>query len=360
MATETGGMVTESYYQLDGHVNPDTWGEWGSAPRGPLLALDMSHRGELMDSVIGLDPATMQQRVYHILRCELCIITHAWPLPSEDALAQYYATQFYQVTKPDYVARSMADRAWWEQCTYEPLLKQALSLVDTARARNQQQLRFLDIGAGSGISLDVAKRMGFEAWGLEPNPVMVDQLRERKHHAIAGTLTATMCQSMQRVVSRLWDVLCLYETLDHQPNPEDFLLNCYELLAPGGILICAVPNDWNPLQLQACKELKLARWWLSAPDHLHYFTPKTLQLLVRRSGYNIRDMRTTYPLEQHLLMGDVYVGNDAVGRRVHQERMKAELAAVQMGNWPTLEAQYRANMTERIGRELICVAQKPA
>jgi 2-polyprenyl-3-methyl-5-hydroxy-6-metoxy-1,4-benzoquinol methylase len=155
------------------------------------------------------------------------------------------------------------------------------------------------------------------------------------------------------------DVLYLYETLEHQPCPEEFLLLCADMLAPGGVLVVVVPNDYNPLQLQAQQQLGIPRWWLAPPQHLHYFTPKTLQLLVRRCGFRIADMRGTYPLEQHLLTGENYIGNDMVGRKVHSARKAIELHAV--GNaedWDTLMAKYRGNLVDRIGREIVCIAQK--
>jgi 2-polyprenyl-3-methyl-5-hydroxy-6-metoxy-1,4-benzoquinol methylase len=39
-----------------------------------------------------------------------------------------------------------------------------------------------------------------------------------------------------------WDVLYLYEVLEHHPNPEAILLDCYELLNPGGIMVICVPG----------------------------------------------------------------------------------------------------------------------
>ena len=67
-------------FQMEHHFSTD-YGEWGSAPRGPLIRCDRAHQGELMDSVIGPDVTTGKPMVYHILRCELCIAIHAWPLP---------------------------------------------------------------------------------------------------------------------------------------------------------------------------------------------------------------------------------------------------------------------------------------
>lgn len=357
-----------TYYQLDSHVDIASWPEWGSAPRGPVLTCDNAHAGELMDSIIGPDAATGEPMVYHIIRCELCISTHVWPLPSQDALAQYYANQFYQVEKPEYIARYEQDRSWWEQCVHTPILRQCIDNNPWVFSDNKQasslrvsrkNKRVLDIGAGPGIALDVARNMGLWTYAVEPNEALALRLRENNDGVYHGTLEDVAPYIQSDFSNKGFDILYLYETLEHQPCPEDFLLHCYDLLAPGGVIAIVVPNDYNPLQLRACQEYSLKHWWLAPPQHLHYFTPKTLQLLVRRCGLTLCDMRTTWPLEQAIFGGRNYIGNDVLGRQLHQERMAAELHDVHDADrWDARMARYRGNMINRIGREIVCIARK--
>ena len=321
--------------------------EWGSAARRPLVAFDGAHKGEWLDSVIGPDAASGQPTIYHIVRCELCICTHIWPLPDETALKTYYETQFYQVDKVDMVARYERDRDWWEQCVHGPILRHVNALLPSI-----VHPRILDVGAGVGIALDVAKHeYGFSTWGLEPNKDLCINLQRRGHCVMQGTLD-------DYVWKQKYHCLYLYETLEHMPWPEETLLRCYDLLEPGGVIVVVVPNDYNPLQLAACKYLDMNPWWLAPPQHLFYFTPKTLQLLVRRCGFTIQSMRGSYPLERELLQGRNYVGNDAIGRQVHEERMGYEMAMLHKGKWSEVEEEYAENLRHREGREIICIAQK--
>ena len=338
-------------FQMSWHSSDD-YPEWGSAPRYPLVCFDMAHQGEWMDSVIGPDVVTGTPMIYHIVRCELCIATHVWPLPSQDSLSRYYAERFYQEDKPDYVARYEADRKWWECCGHEPILEACTHHLRVG-SPGKDQIRFLDIGAGPGIALDCAKRRGWGTWAVEPNQELSSRCAARGHVMMKGILEEALPTSA--CVDTLpwpapWHVLYLYEVLEHQICPEEFLLRCYDLLAPGGVLAVVVPNDWNILQLEACKKLHLPHWFISPPQHLWMFTPKCLQLLLRRCGFDIVDARATFPLEKFLLEGRWYVGNDVIGRACHQERMTYELEAVATGKWPQLEQTYRINMTKRIGR----------
>lgn len=335
------------------HHDGDDWPEWGSAPRKPLVQLDMAHKGEWLESVIGPDVVTGKPMVYQIVRCELCIGIHAWPLPSPDALTNYYRMHFYQDDKPQMVERYEVDRRWWQSCVHGPILDAAQTFLRAAGI--VEKVRMLDIGAGVGIALDCGKQRGWETWGMEPNAALCDALEQRGHHMLRWTLD-TVASGPQLPT---FHCLYLYETLEHVICPEEALLQCYEMLEPHGILVIVVPNDYSPIQLAAQTKLQLPPYWLAPPQHLFYWTPKTLQLLVRRCGFTIRMMRGTFPLDKFLLQDNYnYIGDDRIGRLVHGWRMYDELSAVKMGQWTQREQEYTMNMTQRIGREIICIAQK--
>ena len=344
-------------FQLAWH-DGDDYPEWGSRPRRPLVRFDGAHQGEWMDSVIGPNVETGTPMVYHIVRCEYCIACHVWPLPEPAALARYYAEQFFQVDKPDYVARYEADRRWWTACVYTPIFQQCKEWL-RLDCPKEDQTRCLDIGAGPGIALDVARRrFGWETWGIEPNGSRCEALRARDHQMVCGTLETIEPEDLRAFSGELFHVVMLYETLEHQVCPEETLLRVWDLLEPDGMVVVVVPSDWNTLQLEACKKLGLPHWWISPPQHLWYFSPATLKLLLRRTGFQILDCRSTFPLEKFLLEGRCYVGNDAIGRTCHTDRMAYELEAVRTGRWSQLEQTYRMNMTQRIGRELVFLGRK--
>lgn len=338
-------------FQLAWHVGDDH-PEWGSAPRKPLIQCDMAHKGELLDSVIGTHPGTGTPMVYHVLRCEICIAIHLWPLPTDADLALFYAREFYQHEKPNMIARYEQDAVWWEKCMHGPLLDAAAQ----ARGSSSTHLvSLLDIGAGPGLLLRTArKQRGWVTWAIEPSPVCAKRLQEA-NHIVRESLAALREDAMEG----RFDIITLWETLEHMSCPEETLLSVWDLLKPGGVVAICVPNEWNPLQIEACQQLQLPHYWVSAPQHVWYFTPKCLQLLLRRTGFDIVDCRGSFPMEQFLLNGRKYVGNDAIGHACHQERMTEELAAVEEGVWPEREALYRENLRYRIGREMIFIARKP-
>lgn len=333
-------------FQLESHYGED-YPDWGSQPRRPLVSLDFAHRGEWMGSVIGAHPVTGKAMAYQVLRCEFCITTHLWPLSTPEELAQYYAMTFYQEVKPAYLAEYAEDKAWWEM-THGLILDSVTPLLPPTTGVPSM----LEVGAGPGHALAVARARGWHTVAIEPSPVAALALTGAGHAIFQGTLDAYIrCHGEQND----FDLLYLYETLEHQPNPEDFVRQCYHLLAPGGILVVSVPNDFSPAQLQACTRFTLPPWWIAAPDHQHYFTPKTLQLLVRRCGFTQRYMRMTFPMVEHFMLsqGQCYVNNPALGRTCHRRRMWEELDDVKRGRWHLLEEEYIANVATRVGREIV-------
>ena len=75
---------------------------------------------------------------------------HLWPIPDEEALAQFYKREFYQTEKPHMIIEYGEDAEWWALCMHGPMLDTAFGILNT---KTQQSPRILDIGAGAGLLL---------------------------------------------------------------------------------------------------------------------------------------------------------------------------------------------------------------
>jgi SAM-dependent methyltransferase len=320
--------------------------EWGAPPRSTETYQDRHHRGEVLDRV------STPHGEFTVLRCQPCVLNHVVPLPEEAWLQRYYAERFYRESHPDYLTRYEADRPWWSW-----VHTQTLALAEAALGQWRRPLRVLDVGTGPGLFLDVAQARGWETYGIEPNADVAVAASDRGHTVCYRTLREALDDLPIEPA-----LLHLYEVLEHVPDPQEFLLQAAALLEPGGLLHVVVPNDYNVLQLDACARLDLPRWWVAPPEHLTYFSAKTLQLLVRRCGFDILELRGTYPLELFVLSGRNYVGDDALGRQCHQERMALELALDAAGLTDWLFGWYADNVAHPyrggIGRELVLTARK--
>lgn len=140
--------------------------------------------------------------------------------------------------------------------------------------------RVLDIGTAGGAFLEAATEFGYEAVGLEPCHFLVEQAVKRGLNVMRGTL------SDHSFKPGSFDLVCLWDVLEHLTDPKGALLEIRPLLKPGGILLINYPDigTWQ------AKIAGRRFWWLLSV-HLHYFTRATLKELCSRNGFTAFQFR---------------------------------------------------------------------
>ena len=136
--------------------------------------------------------------------------------------------------------------------------------------------RLLDVGCASGHFLVAAGNAGFDATGVDVSEAAIEQARGRGLTAYAGDV-------MTLPLKGPFDVITLWETIEHVPDPVPFLAHLRSLLAPGGLLVIGTGDDWSPVARLFGK-----RWWyLTPPDHCIYYNQVALATALRRGGYGL-------------------------------------------------------------------------
>lgn len=214
--------------------------------------------------------------------------------------------------------------------------------------------RVLDIGCGNGEFLEAFVKRGWRAVGVEPGADYAANARARGIDVVQALLTEAVARELGT-----FDVVVLAHVLEHLPEPEQMVQLIRELLVPGGIFYCEVPNDFNPFQLAAQEAQNLPAWWIALPDHLNYFSIESLGSFLGASGFEIALSTTDFPVEMFLLWDDVYVGNPAAGKAMHQRRCRFEENLRRTGREGLLRAFYQQLAAINVGREAIVCARKP-
>jgi 2-polyprenyl-3-methyl-5-hydroxy-6-metoxy-1,4-benzoquinol methylase len=78
-----------------------------------------------------------------------------------------------------------------------------------------------------------------------------------------------------------FDVVTAFSVLEHEWRPLEALRLAHRALRPGGILILKTPNhaSWN-------RALMRGDWCgYRLPDHCNYFSPATLEAMLRNTGF---------------------------------------------------------------------------
>jgi len=133
--------------------------------------------------------------------------------------------------------------------------------------------RLLDVGAGSGILVEQANRLGWEAEGVEPSAWLANRARERGIAVHTGTLP-------HPGPTPPYDVVTLVDVIEHVTDPRGLLGEVRKLLRPGGLLLVVTP-DVTSVAARALGP----RWWHYRIAHVGYFGPTTLHTLLSGSGF---------------------------------------------------------------------------
>jgi SAM-dependent methyltransferase len=170
----------------------------------------------------------------------------------------------------------------WINARYQKIFSFIESLVAPGR--------FLDIGAGIGFSLEVAKTRGWRAAGLEPNA-------ELSRHAKGRGLDVDNAYFTGETTGE-YDFILIDNVLEHILEPSHFLERASRVLARSGVLLVAVPPlDWLRKALGA---ISYVRNSISVPqinvfqevdEHVNMFSRTAMRRLVKSAGLQLLSIR---------------------------------------------------------------------
>lgn len=204
---------------------------------------------------------------FPVARCANCRLVFLKPRPTTAALSAYYPDAYYPLDEvPSAEARAVAT----------DLLGKVTSW---SRSHGLKRPRLLDVGCGVGYFLHLAQDAGMQVRGLELSESAVNYARTNYGLNVAqGTLDEVT------IAPESCDIVVLWHVLEHLPDPVAALRQISQILAPGGLLLAAVPN-FGSIEARVFGR----RWYsLDAPRHLYHFTPETLQRVVERAGLTPR------------------------------------------------------------------------
>lgn len=144
--------------------------------------------------------------------------------------------------------------------------------------------RFLEIGPWIGMTAYSALKSGYDVSTLEMDPRCVALMNSVGIHATqTDDPGRTLVESGEK-----YDVIGLWHSIEHIPEPWNVIDAAAKAIRPGGILVIAAPNP-DSAQLRATGKL----WYgLDAPRHLHLMPAEHYQEIGERNGLQLVE-RTT-------------------------------------------------------------------
>jgi SAM-dependent methyltransferase len=154
----------------------------------------------------------------------------------------------------------------------------SLVLEEFFRLAGRQKLRILDFGCGYGLSVSVFNELGQDCVGYDPAVKQVQYGRDKFG-------IEAHCGDWERTRAKIGivDAVFTQNVFEHVDAPLMILKSVRDCLRPGGVLALVVPNF-----LRAAEPY-------SPPEHLHYYSAKSVAELVKRAGFDVRHVSRGRP-----------------------------------------------------------------
>jgi 2-polyprenyl-3-methyl-5-hydroxy-6-metoxy-1,4-benzoquinol methylase len=141
--------------------------------------------------------------------------------------------------------------------------------------------KVLDVGASGGFFLKVAQERGWFIDGVEPSRWLCAFAKEHFNIDIKNGILEQFSYPENH-----FDVISMWDVIEHVFSPSEEIKRMIALLKPGGILILNTPDESSMLTKLAGR-----RWWFYLSVHLFYFSPKTLGMILKKSGLEIVEVK---------------------------------------------------------------------
>ncbi len=211
---------------------------------------------------------------FALQRCGRCAQVYLSPRPSLSAMPAYYPAHYF----PHAGVPLHRQRRLTQWLRRYGLRRRCRAVPELRRGGN-----LLDVGCGTGEFLTEMRRYrGWQVQGLESGQRAAAFARQEYGLAVETADLATTA-----LPAGHFDVITMWDVLEHLPDPAGGLATVARLLKPGGRLVLRTPNR------RSVAARVFGKYWAGydSPRHLTVFDPATLEALLRKSGFTLESWR---------------------------------------------------------------------
>lgn len=194
----------------------------------------------------------------YLNKCNTCNFIFSKSTPSTQELEEYYSSE-YELT--EFFSPITAKR-------YEEILDGFEHLKKTNN--------LLDIGSGSSFFAETAIKRGWKVFGTELTDETIQKAEQKGINMSKGKLEDIQFES------DFFDLVVGIEVIEHVSFPIPFVKEVQRTLRAGGAVYISTPNFDSLLR----RKLKGQYDVIGYPNHLSYFTAKTLKSLFSSNGFS--------------------------------------------------------------------------
>jgi SAM-dependent methyltransferase len=204
-----------------------------------------------------------------IHECKNCGVGFVWPQPSEEVLLNFYNAAYWA----NYMGSE--EPLYFRSDLTSHIFKRQAQCFDRIM-KGRREARVLDIGSGDGTMLRLLTDMGYQnVCGVD-----LDETNARRARELLGVKVEA--RDFLTLNEKGWDAITLWAVVEHLKDPASYLRHARTLLNQGGIFILMTgDNSSAQAWIQGALDM-----WVYPPEHLFYFTRRSLQLLFQEAGYS--------------------------------------------------------------------------
>lgn len=234
-------------------------------------------------------------QTHKIVKCVGCGLMRLSPMPSTDHTKEVYADlsyfqnpEFYDFKRGnlygyvDYIAERVNKLR--EHRPIAEFLLNRKGGAGVGKGTERVRPRLLDIGCGLGYFLDVAQDVGFDVTGVEFNPGAVRKMREKYAFPVHEGAVETLA-----VPAGSFDVVTMFDVIEHLHDPFGTLECMYKLLRPGGMVAISTMDSESIMSRLLGKRLEDFR---RTREHLYFFSRKSITKILESRGFSVYKIRS--------------------------------------------------------------------
>ena len=203
----------------------------------------------------------------HFVKCHECSLVLINPRPQFSRVLETYDDNYSQI---------YANKA-------SKKLKRIKRWVTRVVKIKGNSGKWLDIGCSVGFVVKTANDLGFDTFGIDVQGWAVEY--GKKHLGLQNLACGQLKDQKYR--NNFFDVISIYDVIEHIPDLDKFMTEIKRILAKDGIIDIITPDigHWRtPKKLSEWNEIKPS-------EHLYYFNKNTLSLLLNKYDLKIKHKR---------------------------------------------------------------------
>ncbi len=186
---------------------------------------------------------------------------------------------------------------WWDENGKFKILHKIRPIrvkyiLDQINNKSIKNLDILDLGCGGGLVCESLSRLGANVTGID---FVKNNINIAKHHAIKKKLKINykIANIETLKIKKKFDVIIMYEILEHLEDWEKFLLNISKNLNNNGILIISTINRNILSKLTAIVLAENFLKWVpkGTHDYNKLIKPKEINNCMKKRNFRLKNLK---------------------------------------------------------------------